>query len=157
FVLVGGSSKMPYVREMLTEAFHKPLRSDLNPDEIVSIGAARLATEYPPSLGADPTGEKPLEVDRHAILPGDHGLADAQIKDVVSHTLGIGLKDDVFDPLIEKDKYIPHRVARDRYTTAEDNQTSIYIPVYQGDNPKASMNYQLGEVVIDGLTPAPKG
>ncbi len=157
FVLVGGSSKMPYVREMLTEAFHKPLRSDLNPDEIVSIGAARLGTDFTPSLGADPTGEKPLEVDRQAVVLSDGGLTDAQIKDVVSHTLGIGLKDDVFDALIEKDKYIPHRVTRDRYTTAEDNQLSIYIPVYQGDNPKASMNYQLGEVVIDGLTPAPKG
>ncbi len=98
---------------------------------------------------------KPIDIDQQATLP--QGLDDTQIKDVVSHTLGIGLKGDVYDPLIEKDKYIPHKVSRKGYTTSEDNQTSIYIPVYQGDNPKASMNYHLGEAVIGGLTPAPVG
>jgi molecular chaperone DnaK len=155
FVLVGGSSKIPYVREMLAEKFKKPIKSDLNPDEIVAIGAARLAADYPPSTGVDVHGEAPLMIDKDA--PAPDGLTDTQIKDVVSHTLGIGLKNDVYDPLIEKDKYIPHKVTRKGYTTAEDNQTSIFIPVYQGDNPKASLNYQLGEAVIDGLTPAPIG
>lgn len=155
FVLVGGSSKIPYVREMLAEKFKKPIKSDLNPDEIVAIGAARLAVDYPPSLGAELNEDAPLMLDKEA--PAPQGLSDAQIKDVVSHTLGIGLKNDVYDPLIEKDKYIPHKVTRKGYTTAEDNQTSIFIPVYQGDNPKASLNYQLGEAVIDGLTPAPVG
>ena len=99
--------------------------------------------------------DKPIELDANATVP--QGLVDTQIKDVVSYTLGIGLKGDLYDPLIEKDKYIPHKVTRKGYTTAEDNQTSIYIPVYQGDNPKASMNYQLGDAVIDGLLPAPVG
>ena len=158
FVLVGGSSKMPYVREMLTEAFHKPIKSDLNPDEIVSIGAARLAVDFQPSLGADPTGEKPIELDHAAVVsPAAGAMVDPQIKDVVSHTLGIGLKGDVFDPIIKKDTYIPHRITRDGYTTSEDNQVNIYIAMFQGDNPKASLNYQLGEVIISGLTPAPKG
>ncbi|HEY0079226.1 MAG TPA: Hsp70 family protein [Pyrinomonadaceae bacterium] len=155
FVLVGGSSKIPYVREMLGERFKKPIKSDLNPDEIVAIGAARLAVDYPPSQGAVLVEDAPLVLDKEA--PAPEGIIDTQIKDVVSHTLGIGLKNDVYDPLIEKDKYIPHKVTRKGYTTAEDNQTSIFIPVYQGDNPKASLNYQLGEAVIDGLTPAPVG
>jgi molecular chaperone DnaK len=155
FVLVGGSSKIPYVKQMLTEEFKKPIKADLNPDEIVAMGAARLAADYTPSQGAVLNGDAPLVLDNTALAP--QGLSDAQIKDVVSHTLGIGLKDDVYDPLIEKDKYIPHRVTRKGYTTAEDNQTGIYVPVYQGDNPKASLNYQLGEVVIDGLTAAPAG
>lgn len=155
FVLVGGSSRIPYVKEMLTEEFKKPIKDNLNPDEIVSIGAARLAVDYTPSLGAELI-EKELVLDQKAAVPpGD--LADTQIKDVVSHTLGIGLKDDVYDPLIEKDKYIPHKVTRKGYTTAADNQTSIYIPVYQGDNPKASMNFNLGEVIIPDLAPAPIG
>lgn len=154
FVLVGGSSKMPYVKQMLTDAFKKPIKSDLNPDEIVSIGAARLAVDYPPSLEAE-LDEKELKIDKTVPMP--QGLTDTQIKDVVSHTLGIGLKDDVYDPLIEKDKFIPHKVTRQGYTTSADNQTSVYIPVFQGDNPKASMNYQLGEVVIDGLAPGPVG
>jgi molecular chaperone DnaK len=155
FVLVGGSSKIPGVKHMLTEEFKKPIKANLNPDEIVSIGAARLAVDYPPSLAAELREDKELVLDEKAAVP--QGLTDTQIKDVVSHTLGIGLKGDVYDPLIEKDKYIPHKVTRKGYTTSEDNQTNIYIPVYQGDNPKASLNYHLGEVIIDGLTPAPIG
>jgi molecular chaperone DnaK len=155
FVLVGGSSKIPYVRKVLAEKFKKPIKSDLNPDEIVAIGAARLAVDYPPSKGAELNEDVPLQLDHQARAP--EVLNDAQIKDVVSHTLGIGLKNDVYDALIEKDKYIPHKVTRAGYTTAEDNQTSVLIPVYQGDNPKASLNYQLGEAVIDGLAPAPVG
>jgi molecular chaperone DnaK len=155
FILVGGSSKIPYVRQMLTETYHKPIKADLNPDEIVSIGAARLAIDYPPSQFAEPNEDKPLVIDTEAKVP--QVLADTQIKDVVSHTLGIGLKDDRYDALIEKDRYIPHRVHRKGYTTAEDNQTSIYIPVYQGDNPKASLNYPIGEVIIPDLLPAPVG
>jgi len=155
FVLVGGSSKIPYVKQMLTETFKKPVKADLNPDEIVAMGAARLAADYPPSLGAVLNEDEPLQRDESATVP--EGMSDAQIKDVVSHTLGIGLKSDVYDPLIEKDRYIPHKVTRTGYTTAEDNQTSIYIPVYQGDNPKASLNHPLGEVVISELAPAPVG
>lgn len=76
---------------------------------------------------------------------------------MVSHTLGIGLIDDIYDSLIPKDHVIPHRVTRGGYTTARDNQTSIFVPVFQGDNPKASQNSQIGTVVIDGLAPEPKG
>jgi molecular chaperone DnaK len=154
FVLVGGSSKIPYVKQMLVDAYKKPIKADLNPDEIVSIGAARLAVDYTPSLAAELNEDKPITLDTTVVPPT---ITDTHIKDVVSHTLGIGLKDDVYDPLIEKDKYIPHKVTRKGYTNAENNQTSIYIPVYQGDNPKASLNYQLGEAVIDGLSPAPAG
>ncbi|MEI9988458.1 MAG: Hsp70 family protein [Rhizomicrobium sp.] len=155
FVLVGGSSKIPFVRDMLSETYKKPIKSDLNPDEIVSIGAARLAMDYKPSQGPVFDEDKPLVIEETAELPGN--VVPTDIKDVVSHTLGIGLKDDKYDALIEKDKYIPARVHRKGYTTAEDNQTSIWIPVFQGDNPKASLNYQIGEVVIPDLSPAPVG
>ena len=155
FILVGGSSKIPYVRNMLTEKFKKPIKADLNPDEIVSIGAARLAVDFPPSKEAVLVDNQPLSHDEGAKTP--EGLTDTQIKDVVSHTLGIGLKGDVYDKLIEKDTVIPCGIKRPGYTTSEPNQTNVHIPVYQGDNPKASLNYLLGDVVIDGLTPAAVG
>lgn len=155
FILVGGSSKIPQVAKVLEENFHKPIKSDLNPDEIVAMGAAIMAKNYEPSMGAVLLEDAPLEFDHSATPPEE--LTDTLLKDVVSHTLGIGLKDDVYDPLIPKDSVIPHKVIRKGYTTSEDNQTSIYVPVYQGDNPRASLNFKLGEVAINGLPPEPKG
>ncbi len=156
FILVGGSSRIPKVSQALDERYHKPIKSNLNPDEIVAMGAARMAMNYEPSLSAEIRDDAELKFDPKAAgVPEE--LTDTHIKDVVSHTLGIGLKDDVYDPLIPKDHVIPHRVVRKGYTTAQDNQTSIYVPVYQGDNPKASLNYLLGDVVIDNLAPQPKG
>lgn len=154
FVLVGGSSKIPAVGHLIRERYKKPVKSDLNPDEIVGIGAARFAASFPPSQGPVITDEPP-QLDRTQTVVGD--LANTNIKDVVSHTLGIGLIDDVYDPLIPKDHVIPHRIVRSNYTTAHDNQTNIAVEVYQGENAKASQNTKIGRVVIGGLTPEPKG
>jgi molecular chaperone DnaK (HSP70) len=156
FILVGGSSRIPQVADALADRYRKPIKANLNPDEIVAMGAARMALNFEPSLEWVGLDDAPLRFDPEAAtLPEE--LTDTHIKDVVSHTLGIGLKDDVYDPLIPKDHIIPHRVIRRGYSTAQDNQTSIYVPVYQGDNPRASLNFLLGDVVIDGLTPQPKG
>ncbi|MCX5746953.1 MAG: Hsp70 family protein, partial [Proteobacteria bacterium] len=133
FVLVGGSSKIPAVTRMLKERYKKPVKSDLNPDEIVAMGAARFAASFTPSLAPVITDEAP-KVDTSITVSAE--LASTNIKDVVSHTLGVGLRDDVYDALIPKDHVIPHRVSRGGYTTAVDNQTSIFVPVYPGDNPK---------------------
>jgi molecular chaperone DnaK len=155
FILVGGSSKIPAVAKTLAARYKKPIKSNLNPDEIVAMGAARMGLNYDPSLAAEVLDGGELKIDAKAAVP-EH-IASTNIKDVVSHTLGIGLVDDVYDPLIPKDHVIPHKVVRGGYTTAKDNQTSIFVPVYQGDNPKASQNTALGQVVIDGLVPEPKG
>jgi molecular chaperone DnaK len=155
FILVGGSSKIPAVAKTLAARYKKPIKSNLNPDEIVAMGAARMGLNYDPSLAAEVLDGGELKIDAKAAVP-EH-IASTNIKDVVSHTLGIGLVDDVYDPLIPKDHVIPHKVVRGGYTTAKDNQTSIFVPVYQGDNPKASQNTALGQVVIDGLAPEPKG
>lgn len=154
FVLVGGSSKIPFVSKALKERYKKPVKSDLNPDEIVAMGAARFAASFTPSLAPEISDEAP-KVDNSVTVSAE--LANTNIKDVVSHTLGIGLIDDIYDALIPKDHVIPHRVSRGGYTTARDNQTSIFVPVYQGDNPRASQNDKIGTVVIDGLSPEPKG
>jgi molecular chaperone DnaK (HSP70) len=157
FILVGGSSRIPWVGPALQERYKKPVKSNLNPDEIVAMGAARMALNYEPSEGVALKDNEELRIDAKAAAARPEELTDTHIKDVVSHTLGVGLKDDVYDPLIEKDHVIPHKVVRKGYTTAQDSQTSIYVPVYQGDNPKASQNFLLGQVTIDGLAPQPKG
>lgn len=155
-ILVGGSSKIPLIRTMLKDKYRKPVKADLNPDEIVAMGAARMALNYDPSMAAEVHDDQALQIDASAA--GTSGGLDAQnIKDVVSHTLGVGLKDDIYDPLIPKDHVIPHRIVRGGYTTGHDNQTQIHVPVYQGSDPRASANTLLGEVVIDDLTPEPKG
>ena len=155
-ILVGGSSRIPQVSEALADRYKKSIKSNLNPDEIVAMGAARMALNFDPSLEWVGQDDAPLRIDAEAARPAEE-LVDTNIKDVVSHTLGIGLKDDLYDPLIPKDHVIPHKVVRRGYTTAQDNQTSIYVPLYQGDNPKASLNFLLGDVVIDGLAAGPKG
>ncbi|HEY4238310.1 MAG TPA: Hsp70 family protein [Kofleriaceae bacterium] len=154
FVLVGGSSKIPAVTRLLKERYKKPVKGDLNPDEIVAMGAARFAASFTPSLAPEISDAAPM-LDKTATVSAE--LANTNIKDVVSHTLGIGLIDDIYDALIPKDHVIPHRVVRGGYTTARDNQTSIFVPVFQGDNTKASGNSKIGTVVIDGLSPEPKG
>ena len=155
FILVGGSSKIPNVKKLLEERYKKEVKSDLNPDEIVAMGAARMALNYDASLAAVIKDDTPLEI----APAGDdfQEVINTNIKDVVSHTLGVGLVEDIYDPLIAKDSIIPHKIQRKGYTTAQDNQTSIYVPVYQGENKKASLNFMLGDVVISGLRPEPKG
>lgn len=155
FILVGGSSKMPGVQKLLAAKYKKEIKANLNPDEIVAMGAARMALNYDPSLGAEILDGVDLKIDKSGAVPSE--MANTNIKDVVSHTMGIGLIDDIYDPLIPKDHVIPHKVVRGGYTTAKDNQTSIQVPVYQGDHAQASHNTKLGEVVIDGLTAEPKG
>jgi molecular chaperone DnaK len=155
FILVGGSSKIPAVQKLLREKFRKPIKTNLNPDEIVAMGAARMALDYKPSKAAVIKDDEALQIDREGVEP--HEIDSTNIKDVVSHTLGVGLVNDVYDSLIPKDSVIPHRIERDGYTTSEDNQTSIYVPVYQGDNKKASLNNKLGEVIISNLKPEPIG
>ncbi|MEO1262695.1 MAG: Hsp70 family protein [Bacteroidota bacterium] len=155
FILVGGSSKIPAVRRLLEEKYKKEVKSDLNPDEIVAIGAAMMGKNYDPSLAAQIKDDVPLEI--APVEDASREVNNTNIKDVVSHTLGVGLVDDIYDPLIPKDSIIPHKVQRKGYTTAEDNQTSIYVPVFQGENKKASLNFMLGDVVISGLRPEPKG
>jgi len=155
FILVGGSSKIPAVAKLLAERYKKTIKSNLNPDEIVAIGAARMALNYDPSLGAEILDGVELKIDKSGAVPA--AVANTNIKDVVSHTMGVGLAGDIYDPLIPKDHVIPHKVVRSGYVTSEDNQTSIVVPVYQGDHAQGSANTKLGAVVIDGLSPEPRG
>ncbi|MBK8920280.1 MAG: Hsp70 family protein [Saprospirales bacterium] len=98
-ILVGGSSKIPAVAKQLQARFNKPIKSNLNPDEIVAIGAARMAKNYEPSQAAVIKDDEELKPAEGVAAIGGGELDSTNIKDVVSHTLGIGLYGDLYDPL----------------------------------------------------------
>lgn len=129
-VLVGGSTKMPMVREYLQTTFGAQLDSDVNPDEVVALGAAIQG----------------------AILKGE---IDAELKDVIPLSLGMETYDGTIFSIIKRNTNIPVTIA-DIFATTYDNQTAIDIKVFQGERPMAIDNKLLGgfEFVID---PAPKG
>ncbi|MGL5246223.1 MAG: Hsp70 family protein [Mycoplasmoidaceae bacterium] len=129
-VLVGGSTKMPMVREYLTTTFGAQLDSDVNPDEVVALGAAIQG----------------------AILKGE---IDAELKDVIPLSLGMETYDGTIYNIIKRNTNIPVTVS-DVFATTYDNQTAIDINVFQGERPMAVDNKLLGgfEFLVD---PAPKG
>ncbi|MGL4647369.1 MAG: Hsp70 family protein [Mycoplasmoidaceae bacterium] len=117
-VLVGGSTKMPMVREYLNETFGAQLDSDVNPDEVVALGAAIQG----------------------AILKGE---VDIEFKDVIPLSLGMETYDGTIFTIIKRNTNIPITVS-DIFETTYDNQTSIDINVYQGERPMAIDNKLLG-------------
>ena len=132
-VLVGGSSRIPKVQEMLTEYFGKALNSSINPDEAVAYGAA--------IYGARLTGQKECQ--------------DIQLLDVASLSLGVETNGGLMDVIIPRQKTIPCKEPK-TYYTARDNQTSVLIQVYEGERALTKDNNKLGEFELSGLPPRPK-
>lgn len=126
-LLSGGSTRMPKVRQIVSEIFGKQPLSKINPDECVALGAAIAAAE---------------------------GTTKVTFK--ASRSLGIEVTGGTFSPLIERGNTLP-TVASDTYTTSFDGQTVISFPIYQGEDGRAARNVLLGEVVIDGIEPAAAG
>lgn len=147
-LMIGGSTRIPLVRSFVSAYFGgRPLRTDVDPDEAVCLGAAVLA------------GIESEQVDASALV----------VTDVAPHTLGVavvregdlfGADDDsnarYFDPLIPKQSTVP-RTARKMYQTANDWQRAVRVQVYQGDNEMVAQNEHVGEFVLDGLPPSPAG
>ena len=131
-IVVGGQTRTPKVVEVVRQVFNKEPNRSVNPDEVVSIGAAIQ------------TG----------ILQGE--VKDLVLLDVTPHTLGIETKDGTFTPLIERNSTIPTKKAR-IFTTVADNQTKVEIHVLQGENDKAAYNTSLGRFELSDIPPAPKG
>ncbi|MEA3399947.1 MAG: molecular chaperone DnaK [Armatimonadota bacterium] len=131
-ILVGGSTRIPMVQNLVEELAGKPPRKGINPDEVVAIGAAIQA----------------------AVL-GDE-MQDMVLVDVTPLTLGIETLGDVFDGLIERNTSIPTKVQR-TYTTASDNQSTVEVHVLQGERRRASQNKSLGRFHLTGIPPAPRG
>src|SRR5215203_5678081 len=131
-ILVGGSTRIPAVQEQVKELTGKEPHKGINPDEVVAVGAAIQA----------------------GVLAGE--VKDVLLLDVTPLSLGIETKGGVFTKLIERNTTIPTRKA-EVFTTADDNQNSVEIKVYQGEREIAAYNKIIGNFQLVAIPPAPRG
>lgn len=131
-VLVGGQTRMPKIQERVKELFKKEPNKEINPDEVVAIGAAIQG----------------------GILGGD--VKDVLLLDVIPLSLGIETLGGKNTVLIDKNTTVPTQKT-ETFSTAADNQSSVQIHVLQGERTMAQDNKSLGQFILDGIPPAPRG
>ena len=131
-LLVGGSTRIPYVQELVKNFFGKEPNKSVNPDEVVAIGASIQG----------------------GVLAGD--VKDVLLLDVTPLSLGIETLGGVMTKLIESNTTIPARKSQ-VFSTAADNQPAVDIRVLQGERPMAKDNKEIGMFHLDGIAPAPRG
>ena len=133
-ILVGGSSRIPAVQQLVEQYFGKTPSKGVNPDEVVAVGAAIQG----------------------AIINEDAGLGDIVLLDVTPLSVGIETLGGVMTKLIEANTTIPAKQSQ-VFSTAADNQTEVTIHVLQGERPMAAQNKTIGQFNLTGITPAPRG
>ena len=133
-ILVGGSSRIPAVQELVKNYFGKEPSKGVNPDEVVALGASIQG----------------------AILNKEEGVNDIVLLDVTPLTLGIETMGGVMTKLIEANTTIPAKKS-ETFSTAVDNQTAVTIHILQGERPMASQNKSIGQFNLDGIAPAQRG
>jgi molecular chaperone DnaK len=131
-ILVGGSTRMPCAQRVAEEIFGKKPKMDVNPDEVVAVGAA--------VQGGVLTGE----------------VKDVLLLDVTPLSLGIETEGGIMTVMIERNTTIPTQKSQ-VFSTAANNQPAVDIQVYQGERKMARDNRQLGKFTLDGIPPAPRG
>ncbi|QDV46233.1 Chaperone protein DnaK [Stieleria neptunia] len=131
-VLVGGSTRVPKVRELVKKIFNKEPHQGVNPDEVVAIGAAIQGS----------------------VLAGDR--TDVLLLDVAPLTLGIETEGGVMTPLVERNTTVPVE-KKNVFSTAADNQTAVTVRVFQGERKMAANNRLLGEFNLDDIPAQPRG
>ncbi len=133
-ILIGGPTRMPIIREFLKEVLGKEPERGVDPMEAVAIGAAIQG----------------------AIISGELTGKDIVLLDVTPLTLGVEVLGGLVEPIIERNTTIPVRKSK-IFTTAADFQTSVVVHVVQGERPLAKDNIYLGQLILDGIPPAPRG
>ena len=133
-VLVGGMTRFPIIKDAVAQYFGEDPIDHINPDEVVACGAAIQAAQLT-QISDDPA---PI------------------LLDVTPQTLGVRTVGDMMDAIIPRNSAIPSTASK-VFHTVKDNQTEVRIRVYQGDAREVRSNYLLGEFVLDGLEPGPRG
>lgn len=133
-ILVGGSSKMPIIKQYIKSLFDVEVVLDENPDESVALGVGMAA----------------------AIKERTGDIKDMILADICPFSLGTELYDGTFSPVIERNETLPCSRTR-YYVTVKNNQTELEFPIYQGENLVAKDNLLLGNMKVTGLPKAPKG